>query len=762
MLDFQGLDVIGEQWKQKYIPIISFYAYSIGDYLLNGFYLFSLPLRYFLPNLTDDEYYLILLNIIIIIFSFIYAYLFYIIHPNMFTVRMTSCMVTAIITGLVIIISLLVNSYTKILKIIFKKPIKSKGAVEIDTKEHVYAHPDCTGKLQDFSSLGVQTLYDVLLHGLKAGGDRPQFSYRKSSSEPFQSYTHKQVFQITKETGSGIASLGLEISNKTFVGIYGSASINYALTLYSCWPFSLVPIGIYDSLGQDGVRYIIRHAQIEIIFADDLTRVKHLIEWKDDTLVLKIIISFIEPTLELLKAAEEKNLKLLTYDKLRELGRNNLIDFSPPKINDIALIMYTSGSTGEPKGCIITHENFITAMFGCATAIDLDSLAINEVPRALNFLPMAHMFGCGTVVAITYLGGEVGFWQGKVDKLLDDFRDFRPTLLSMVPRLLNRLYDKVRSEILKKGLFGRILFRLAINNKLALMKCGDFSKNTLWDKILFNKIRQQFGGQVRRVVSTSAPLSAEVGRFTRAAFSCSLIEAYGQTECVIGCWQTLNDMESGETGIPTIFNHIKLIDVPEKDYYAKDNVGEICIKSKAVFSGYLKDETKTREVIDDKGWLHTGDIGRWTPHKTMTIIDRKKNMYKLSQGEYIAPEKIEDAYSRSQFVSQVFVYGDSYKNFPVAIVVLNEDYVKKWNTKGDKNTQYNTEEKLKEIVLNDMLREGKKRGLMSYEQIKAIEFIKEPFTIENGLLTPTFKSRRFAVEKKYKDFFIKLYKNIDD
>ncbi|CAF5173673.1 unnamed protein product, partial [Rotaria magnacalcarata] len=284
--------------------------------------------------------------------------------------------------------------------------------------------------------------------------------------------------------------------------------------------------------------------------------------------------------------------------------------------------------------CIITHENFITAMFGCATAIDLDSLALNEVPRAMNFLPMAHMFGCGTLLAITYLGGEVGFWQGKVDKLLDDFRDFRPTLLSIVPRLLNRLYDKVRSEILKKGVPGRILFRLAIHGKLALIRRGDFSQDTIWDKLLFEKVRQQFGGQVRRVVSSSAPLSAEVCQFARAAFSCFLIEAYGQTECVIGCWQTLNDMKSGETGIPTVFNHVKLVDVPEKDYYAKDGVGEICIRSRAVFSGYLKDADKTREVIDEKGWLHTGDIGRWTPWNTLKIVDRKKNMYKVCSLTY--------------------------------------------------------------------------------------------------------------------------------
>ncbi|CAF0934304.1 unnamed protein product [Adineta ricciae] len=674
---------------------------------------------------------------------------------------MAALLLTGVITGLVIIISLLLNSTTKIFKILFTRPVKKKGAVEIDKKEHIYAHPDHVDKLQDFDSIGVTTLYDVFMRGLKIGGDRPQFSYRLSSDEPFKSYTYKQVFQIIKETGSGIAKLGLQPSNQTFIGIYGSASVNYALSVYTCWPFSMVPVGIYDSLGRDGVRFIIKHAEVRLIFADDVTRVRNLIDWKDETLALETIITFVDPTPDLLAAAEEKKLTLMTYEKLKELGRENPIEFNAPKPSDKALIMYTSGSTGEPKGCIITHENFLCAMFGCATAIDLESLGKNEVPRAMNFLPMAHMFGCGTVVAINYLGGEVGFWQGKVEKLLDDFRDFRPTMLSIVPRLLNKLYDKVRGEVLKKGLPGRILFRLAVNGKLALIRRGDFAQDTLWDKLLFDKVRKQFGGQVRRVISSSAPLSAEVCQFARAAFSCFFIEAYGQTECVIGCWQTLHDMESGETGIPTCFNHVKLVDVPEKDYFARDRVGEICIRSQAVFSGYLKDPEKTKEVVDEDGWLHTGDIGRWTKNNTMKIIDRKKNMYKLSQGEYIAPEKIEDCYSRSQFVSQIFVYGDSYKNFPVAIVVLDDSFVQKWKQNNENSAAANTEVGLKDVVLNDMIREGKKRGLMSYEQVKAIEFIKEPFTIENGLLTPTFKSRRFAVEKKYKDIFLDLYKKTD-
>jgi long-chain acyl-CoA synthetase len=163
-------------------------------------------------------------------------------------------------------------------------------------------------------------------------------------------YYCREVFEILKEIGSGVIDLGLKPSNETLIGVYGIASVNYALCLYSAWPYSMVPFGIYDSLGRDGVKFIIKQTEVKLIFADNLQRVRNLIEWKDEALALKIVVSFVEPTDELIQLAEEKKLKLLTLDKLREIGRNNLIEFVPPKPNDIGVIMYTSGSTGEPKG----------------------------------------------------------------------------------------------------------------------------------------------------------------------------------------------------------------------------------------------------------------------------------------------------------------------------------------------------------------------------------------------------------------------------
>ncbi|CAF1304036.1 unnamed protein product [Rotaria magnacalcarata] len=487
------------------------------------------------------------------------------------------------------------------------------------------------------------------------------------------------------DIGSAMAHLGLNISNEAFIGIYGSATIYYALFLYSSWCYSFVPVGIYDSLGHDGVQFIIKHANLKLIFADNLKRVHNLIECHDESSSLETIVSLSEPSLDLIEIAKAKGIRLVTYTTMMDLGKTHRIEPVPPELTDTAVIMYTSGSTGEPKGCIITHESFICAAAGIILMLNVK----DEAPRILNFMPLAHMFGCSTIVIATSMGGEIGFWQGNTNKLINEFNDFKPNLLTMVPRLLNKLYDTVMSETSRKDHLSKS--KVAIQSKLTEIRKGNFSCDTIWDQQIFNQIRSMFGNKIERVVVSSAPLALEVADFFRAVFSCTFIECYGQTECIMGCWQSPNDTQSRETGIPTPVNHIKLIDIPEM--------------------GYLKDEAKTHATIDDAGWLRTGDVGRWTTNNAMQIIDRHKNIYKLSQGEFIAPEKIEGIYGRSQFISQVYVYGDSLQNFPIAIVLLDDDFVQKWTAENDNDSiVLDTDEskrQLTEIVLKDMIEKGK-------------------------------------------------------
>ncbi|CAM4828787.1 unnamed protein product [Rotaria magnacalcarata] len=316
------------------------------------------------------------------------------------------------------------------------RTISSKGAVEIDANQHIYAHPEYSNKLFEYKTCGVTTLYEIMKYASNTYGSRPFFCYRNSSDQAFQSYTYNEIYKLTHDIGSGLAHIGLQKSNGTFVGIYGLNSMHYGIFLFSMWPFSWVSVGIYDSISLHGLQFITRHAKLQLIFTDDLHRLRNLIECHEETSPLRTLVSLQKPNDSLLQMAQIKGLRIITYDDLIQIGQAHPSEPLPPKSTDTAVIMYTSGSTRDPKGLI--------------TALHLDEAARKETLRVLTFMPLAHMFGCGTTVIFAYLGGEVGFWQGKTEKLMDDFRDFKPTLLTMVPRLLNKLYDKVMIETGKK------------------------------------------------------------------------------------------------------------------------------------------------------------------------------------------------------------------------------------------------------------------------------------------------------------------------
>jgi len=307
----------------------------------------------------------------------------------------------------------------------------------------------------------------------------------------------------------------------------------------------------------------------------------------------------------------------------------------------------------------------------------------------------------------------------------------------------------------------KFLFKSAMGAKLAELRQGIVRRDSIWDWLVFRRVQQSMGGRVRFIITGSAPISSKVMDFVRVAFGCQVFEGYGQTECTAGATMTLpGDCTAGHVGAPLPCNRMKLVDVKDMNYFAENGEGEVCFYGPNIFKGYLKDPTKTAEALDADGWLHSGDIGRWLPNGSLKIIDRKKHIFKLAQGEYIAPEKVENIYTRSVYVAQAYLYGDSLKSACVAIIVPDEDMLMKWAKENGVSGTFAELCKNKDVnqmVLDDITQLGKDSGLHSFEQAKAIVLCAEPFTVENGFLTPTFKLKRPAVKSHFMQTFVQLY-----
>jgi long-chain acyl-CoA synthetase len=333
---------------------------------------------------------------------------------------------------------------------------------------------------------------------------------------------------------------------------------------------------------------------------------------------------------------------------------------------------------------------------------------------------------------------------------------------------------QIQAGVSAAGGVKKKIFDAGLAAKTEGLKRG-YLKHAIYDRLIFNKIKKGLGlDQVRLMVSGSAPLSDTVMTFYRCMLGISVVEGYGQTEGA-GC-TTLGAPDDvitvGHVGGPSGAVEVALYDVPEMGYLHTDTDnrgqacvgrGEICFRGPNVFKGYYKDEEKTREAIDDEGWLHSGDIGIWRPDGSLQIIDRKKNIFKLSQGEYVAPEKIENIISPSPLIAQCFVYGDSLQSALVAIIVPDEDPVRNWAASRDESLAKEPFEKickseeLNKAIISDIRKLSKESKLNGFETVKAIYLDSSLFSVENGLLTPTFKLKRQKARDQYEKEIDKLY-----
>uniref|UniRef100_H2ZCR8 Long-chain-fatty-acid--CoA ligase n=1 Tax=Ciona savignyi TaxID=51511 RepID=H2ZCR8_CIOSA len=610
----------------------------------------------------------------------------------------------------------------------------------------------------------VNTLHDTFLHGLKLSEGGPCLGWRPGPDQPYKWLTYQEVLTRSQHFGSGLLHEGAVANPDQFIGIFSQNRVEWKITEQACNSFSMVVVPLYDTLGPQSIKHIMTQCNLRIVVVDNNAKAKCLLGGvKDGQYTIETLIIMAQPNEETNALLKDTNVKLLTFTQLFCAGTvyGWIYKLPPPKPSDLHTICYTSGTTGLPKGVMLTHGNLVANRAGVLVILfifQVNYMDNNDVH--ISYLPLAHVFERIVCVQVFTAGASVGFFQGDVKLLMGDVAALRPTIFPMVPRLINRMYDKVANQ----SFFKKFLLERAVKSKMELLKRGIITKDTIWDKLVFRRVQNMMGGRGRIFITGAAPVSLEVLNFMRVALGVTFTEGYGQTEATAAISVTIpGDYNSGSVGTPAVSNVVKLVDVPEKNYYAKDGKGEVCVKGTNVFVGYYKDEEKTKETLDEDGWLHTGDVGMWLPNGSLKIIDRKKNIFKLAQGEYIAPEKIESIFTQSPAVAQVFLHGESLKASLVAVVIPDAEALSTWCSGKGQNGTYQelcANENVKKLILEDLLAVGRKRGLKTFELPKKIHLSTELFSVENDLLTPTFKSRRPQLYQRYKTEIEEMYQGL--
>lgn len=400
---------------------------------------------------------------------------------------------------------------------------------------------------------------------------------------------------------------------------------------------------------------------------------------------------------------------------------------------------------------------------------------MSDADGVFSYLPLAHGYETAVELALMVVGARISYYSGSLRNLVDDLHFAKPTLFIAVPRVLQRVQQIVLNSFQEQSWLKRAIIQLALWRQTLAWRRG--RRLRLYDWLVFDKVKQALGGSLRCLASGAAPLSGELSEFLQVCFGVPILEGYGLTETGAACSLTINNNVRVyySVGAPLLGHEIRLQSLPDMGYTTDDTPcprGEVLVRGPSMFSGYYRNEELTREAVDEEGWFHTGDIGQFNKDGSLSIIDRKKSMLKLSQGEYVATEAVEAVYSECNWVSQIFIYGNSYENTLVAIAAPNGDTVLPFaaslgvDVKENGLVKASADPRVVEEVRKELNAYGKRMGLKGFEMIRSLyldgdtDAMGQIFTVKNGLMTPTFKLKRKDCYEKYKDTIKTLYDTI--
>ncbi|WP_298262404.1 long-chain fatty acid--CoA ligase [uncultured Lutibacter sp.] len=586
----------------------------------------------------------------------------------------------------------------------------------------------------------ISRLFDFAYQQLNVNPNAKCFNTK--IGEQWVSCSTKNYLEQANTISRALLKLGVQPNDKIAV-VTSNNRIEWSILDIAVLQIGAVNVPLYPTISSKDYKFIINHSDAVLCFVSDEELAKKVDQIKEHT-QLKNIYSFDEIS------------DVPSWKSLLNLGKSTSnqheVDDLKAKVQpkDLATIIYTSGTTGVPKGVMLSHQNIVENTIVSAKALDLEPSNY----KVLSYLPVCHIFERFALYYYQYMGFEIYFAES-VDKLGDNLKEVQPHFIPVVPRLLEKIYDK----IVDKGSDLKGLKKLMFYWALDLGKHYEpYHKNGWWyhfqlniaKKIVFSKWRAALGGNIKFLVSGSAPLQPILIKIFTAA-GIPVFEGYGMTETSPGI--SINDFRHRKFKIGTVGKALEGISIK----IASD--GEILVKGSNVMMGYYKNEQLTKQTIINN-YLHTGDIGELDSEGFLKITDRKKEMFKTSGGKYIAPAVLEGKLKESRFIEQAMVIGENEK-MPAVIIQPHFEFLVEWV----KRKKIKTDGSFKAIISKKRVKKRIQKEIDKanetfgqWEQIKAFELTSEIWSVENGLLTPTMKIKRRSIKSKYKNLFGKIYK----